>query len=98
MQWAAVEEHQVPKDKHWASEVIDGSHGAVRDGGGLEHVTITRDADGSWTIASKDWNQGKGGSVKFDDKTTASFTQLVILGGDNFDEPVFNKIILDVTK
>ena len=66
-------------------EEIDASHASIRDGGGLGHLTITRESDGAWSIASKDWNQGSGATLRFSDATTASFSQLVLLGTRNFD-------------
>src|SRR6185436_8600495 len=66
------------------------------DGGGLCRLTITREADGSWTIVGKDSNKSASTSVKFTDTTTNSFSQLVLLGTKDFDEQVFNKIFLAV--
>ena len=94
VQWAKVANGAPPKDKTWASEEIDASHASVRDGGGLSRLTITRESDGAWTIAGKDWNKGAGATVRFTDATTSSFSQLVLLGTQNFDEQVFNKIVL----
>jgi hypothetical protein len=96
VQWAKVERGTPPKDKNWAPAEIDATHRAVRDGGGLCPLTITRESDGSWTIASQAWNKGTGAAVKFTDTTTSSFSQLVLLGTKNFDEQVFNKIVLSV--
>ncbi|MGD0090747.1 MAG: hypothetical protein ABSE73_12575 [Planctomycetota bacterium] len=98
VQWAAVQNNEVHGDRHWAPGTIDGSHPSVRDGGGLERVTVTREGDGSWTLASKEWNKGAGGSVKFNDKTTTSFSRVVLLGAEQFDEQVFNNIVLEITK
>ena len=86
------------KDKTWASEDIDASHAAIRDSGGLSHLTITRDSDGAWSIASKDWNKGAGAAVRFIDTTTTSFSQIMLLGTNNFDEQVFNNIVLEVSR
>jgi hypothetical protein len=94
VQWARVANHVPAKNKTWASEEIDATHASVRNGGGLCRLTITRDADGSWCITSKDWNKGAGATVMFTDTTTTSFSQLVLLGTKNFDEQVFNKIVL----
>ena len=96
VQWAKVANSIVAKDKTWASEDIDASHASVRDGGGLSRLTITREADGTWSIAGKDWNKGAGATVRFLDTTTTSFSQLVLLGTKNFDEQLFNKIVLEV--
>ena len=84
------------RDKTWASEEIDASHASIRDGGGLCHLTITRESDGAWSIAGKDWNKGAGATLRFSDATTASFSQFVLLGTKNFDEQVFNNIVLTV--
>jgi hypothetical protein len=94
VQWSTATNEAAPKDMNWATTEIDVSHAAVHDGGGLSHVEITRDADGAWTIASKDWNKGSGGTVHFTDSTTTSFQKLVLLGTQNFDEQLFNKIVL----
>jgi hypothetical protein len=96
VQWAKVADHTPAKDKTWASEDIDATHPSVRSGGGLSRLTITREADGSWSIAGKDWNKGAGAVVRFTDTTTTSFRQLVLLGTKNFDEQVFNKLVLKV--
>lgn len=94
VQWGRVAKGQPSDEKHWAAEEIDATHAAVRDGGGLSRLTVTRDADGSWTIADKDWNRGAGARVTFTDSTTTSFSQLVLVGNRNFDEQVFNRIVL----
>lgn len=94
VQWAKVVSGHVSDRKTWAREEIDARHAAVRDGGGLSRLTITRDSDGSWSIVSKDWNQGTGAVVRFADAATTSFSQLVLLGTRNFDEQLFNKIAL----
>jgi hypothetical protein len=95
VQWAKVADGHVANDKTWASEEIDATHASVRDGGDLSRATITREADGSWSIASNDWNKGAGATVRFSDATTSSFSQLVLLGTQNFDEQVFNRVILE---
>ena len=94
VQWGKVVNSIAARDKTWASEKIDATHAAIRDGGGLSHLTITREADGTWSITGKDWNKGAGATVRFIDTTTNSFSQLVLLGTRNFDEQVFNKIVL----
>jgi hypothetical protein len=94
VQWAKVAEGVPPKDKVWAPAEIDATHKAVRDGGGLSRLVIARESDGAWTITSTDWNQGAGASVRFTDATTNSFSQLVLLGTKNFDDQLFNKIVL----
>ncbi len=96
VQWARVAGGAEPKDKTWATEEIDATHASVRAGGGLCKLTIARDADGAWSVGSKDWNGGKGGTVTFIDATTSSFSQLVLLGTKNFDEQAFNNVVLDV--
>jgi hypothetical protein len=95
VQWAKVVRGTPAKDRTWASAEIDASHKCVRDGGGLSRVTITRDSGGVWTVAGKDWNQGAGATVQFIDATTKAFSQLVLLGTENFDEQVFNKVTLE---
>jgi hypothetical protein len=94
VQWARVANNTPSRDKTWASEEIDATQASVRDGGGLSRLTITREADGAWTITSNDWNKGSGATVRLTDTTTTSFSQLVLLGTRNFDEQVFNKIVL----
>ncbi|MCY2991486.1 MAG: hypothetical protein NTY19_26965 [Planctomycetota bacterium] len=83
-------------DKTWASEEIDATRASVRDGGSLSRLTVSREADGVWTITGQDWNEGAGATVKFIDTTTSSFSQLVLLGTENFDEQVFNHIVLEL--
>jgi hypothetical protein len=96
VQWAKVTSGTAAKDRTWAPEDVDATHVSVRQGGGLSRLTITRDVDGVWSISSKDWNKGVGATVRFIDTTTTSFSQLVLLGTKNFDEQVFNKIVLEV--
>jgi cyclophilin family peptidyl-prolyl cis-trans isomerase len=95
VQWGRVANEKLPKDRTWAPEEIDATHASVRDGGGLSRLTLTRDVDGVWSISSTDWNKGAGAAVRFLDTTTTSFSRLVLLGTDNFDEQVFNRIVLE---
>lgn len=97
VQWGKVAKGAPAREKVWAPVEVDASHKAVRDGGGLCRVTITRESDGAWTVASKDWNQGAGESVRFTDTTTTSFSKVVLLGTKNFDEQVFNKVVLSTS-
>jgi hypothetical protein len=94
VQWGKVVHGTPLKEKVWAPEAIDATHAAVRDGGALSRLAITREPDGAWTITGKDWNRGAGAAVKFTDTTTSSFSQLVLLGTRNFDEQVFNRVVL----
>jgi hypothetical protein len=94
VQWGAVADNTPAKERTWASEEIDASHASVREGGGLSRLTITRDADGVWRITGKDWNKGAGATVTLIDTSATSFSQLVLLGSENFDEQVFNKVVL----
>jgi hypothetical protein len=94
VQWAKVASGVPSNHKTWATEEIDATHTSVRDGGGLSRLMIIRDSDGAWSITGKDWNKGAGATVRFTDATTHSFSQLVLLGTKNFDEQVFNKIVL----
>ena len=96
VQWARVADGAPPGSKNWAPEEIDASHASIRDGGGLSRLTITRESDGAWSIASKDWNKGAGATVRFSDATTTTFRQFVLIGTKNFDEQVFNNIVLSV--
>jgi hypothetical protein len=96
VQWAGVAQGSPAKDKTWAPEEIDATHASVRDGGGLSRLTLTREADGTWSLAGKDWNKGAGAAVRFLDTTTTSFSKLVLLGTPNFDEQVFNKVVLEL--
>jgi hypothetical protein len=96
VQWAKVANGAPARDKIWAPTEIDASHASVRDGGGLSHLTITRDSDAAWSVASNDWNRGAGATLRFNDATTASFSQIVLLGTANFDEQVYNKIVLSI--
>jgi hypothetical protein len=97
VQWGKVADGTPAKDKTWASEEIDATQPSVRNGGGLGRLTISRDGDGVWSITGKDWNKGAGATVKFLDTTTTSFSQLVLLGTENFDDQVFNKVVLGLT-
>lgn len=94
VQWGKASNGAVPGEMTWAPADIDVSYPAVHDGGGLAHVDIHRDADGSWTIMGKHWNKGAGATVRFTDTTTTSFDRLVLVGTENFDEQVFGKIVL----
>src|SRR5262245_52604344 len=94
VQWGRVADGTPLNDKTWAPAEIDASHAAVRDGGGLSRLSITRDPDGAWTVTSKDWNKGSGATVRFVDSGTVSFSRLVLLGTRNFDEQVFNRVVL----
>lgn len=96
VQWATVANSTPAKDKTWAPEEIDATHASIRNGGGLSHLTISREADGTWSIAGKHWNKGAGATVRFIDTTTTSFSQIVLLGTENFDEQAFNKIALEL--
>ena len=96
VQWGKVSNGTPAKDKTWAPAEIDASHASVRNGGGLSHLTLTREADGTWSVTSKDWNKGAGATVRFLDTTTTSFSRLVLLGTENFDEQVFNNIVLEL--
>ncbi len=93
-QWGKVAGGVPARDKTWASEEIDARHASIHDGGGLCRLTITRESDGTWSITSKDWNKGAGATVRFHDATTSSFSQLVLLGTQNFDEQVFSNVVL----
>jgi hypothetical protein len=97
VQWGKVAGSVPGKDKTWAPEEIDAGHACVHDGGGLSRLTITRESDGAWTITGKDWNNGAGATVRFTDATTTTFSRLVLLGTRNFDEQVFNKVVLAIT-
>jgi hypothetical protein len=92
VQWGKASSGIPARDKTWAPEEIDATQTSVRDGGGLSHITVTRESDGSWAITGKNWNKGAGATVRLSDSTTTSFSQLVLLGTKNFDEQVFNNI------
>src|SRR5204863_1693957 len=96
VQWGRAAGGNPPREMTWASEEIDASRKAVREGGGLGRLTVTREADGSWCIASRAWNNGAGAAVRFVDTTTTSFSRLVLLGTRNFDDQLFNKVLLTV--
>ncbi|HOK04252.1 MAG TPA: family 16 glycosylhydrolase [Victivallales bacterium] len=96
VQWAVVNGRNIPDQKSWAPEPIDGSLLSVTDGGGLLTLKIVRGAGGSWVISSKNWNKGKGGVVKFNDNKVSSFSELSIVGGGSPSEQVFNNIHLEV--
>ncbi len=96
VQWAKVAGGKPAKDKTWAPAEIDATHDSVRDGGGLSRLTVTRAADGTWSITGKDWNKGAGATVRFTDTGPAAFSRLVLLGTHNFDEQVFNHVVLEL--
>jgi hypothetical protein len=97
VQWARVANGTAARDKTWASEDIDATQPSVRSGGGMRRLTITREGDGVWSFSSKDWNKGGGATVTFLDTTTTAFSRLVVLGTENFDDQLFNKIMLELT-
>lgn len=94
VQWGKAAGGEFPKDMNWAADAIDATHPSVRDGGGLARLVIGRESDGTWTIDGPDWNQGKGATVRFRDAGTTSFSRLVLVGTENFDDQVFNRIVL----
>lgn len=96
VQWGRVNGGTPAKERTWAAEEIDATHKAVRDGGGLARLTVTRESNGSWRIASPDWNGGAGGAVRFADAATTAFARLVLVGTKNFDDQLFNKVVLAV--
>lgn len=96
VQWGPVANGTPAKDKTWAPEDIDATRASVRDGGGLSHLTVSREPDGVWSITGRDWNKGAGATVKFMDTTTCSFSQLVLLGTQNFDDQLFNRLVLEL--
>jgi hypothetical protein len=96
VQWGRVANGIPAKERTWAAEEIDLSRKSVRDGGGMGRLNITREADGSWRIASPDWNGGAGGALRFADAATTSFSRLALIGTKNFDDQLFSKIVLSV--
>ncbi len=94
VQWGKVASGALPKATTWAPVEIDASHRSVRTGGGLCRLTVAREADGAWTVTGRDWNGGAGATVRFADTTTNSFSRLVLLGTRNFDDQLFNKVVL----
>ena len=97
VQWGKVSKGARAKETTWAPAEIDASHAAVRDGGGLSRLTVVREAGGTWTIGSRDWNGGAGGAVRFADATTKVFSRLVLVGTKNFDDQVFGRVVLAVS-
>jgi hypothetical protein len=96
VQWGKVVSGVPAKDKTWSREEIDATFRSIHDGGGLSRLFVSRESDGTWTISSKNWNKNAGATVRFSDVTTCSFSQLVLLGIPNFDEQVFDKVVLAV--
>ena len=96
VQWGKVAGGVPANEKTWASRQIDATAASIHDGGALQRLTISRDAAGAWRITGADWNKGAGATVLFTDATTTSFSQLVLLGTKNFDEQIFNKVVLSV--
>jgi hypothetical protein len=99
-QWGIVKNGVPPKERKWAPEDMDFTLKSIRDPNfeKLGHVIITREKGGNWIIKGENWNKWQGGTVKFSDNTVSSFSQVVLYGTKNFDEQVFNNIVLDVTK
>lgn len=95
VQWAPVSQYGYNNPLNWAPEVVDTTQGAVVDGKGLRTFTVTRDADGNWTFSGDGW---QGPALKFTDKTTTTFTQVVLFGTPNTDDLLYGKIKLEVTK
>src|SRR5262249_51781473 len=58
VQWGRVAGGTPLAQRTWAPAEIDARHAAIRDGGGLARLTVTREPDGAWTVGSKEWNQG----------------------------------------
>lgn len=94
VQWATVARGVVAKEHHWAPVEIDASYKAVRDGGGLARLSVTRAPGGQWKIGSANWNKGAGAAVEFSDSTTTTLSKVVLLGTQNFDEQIFNKVVV----
>lgn len=95
MQWDVVTKYAHNAKLQFASTSIDTTQDPIVKGGGLRTFTITRDADGKWTFNGVGCD---GGPLTFTDKTTTSFSQVVLVGNKNTDDLVFNKIKLEVTK
>ena len=96
VQWGKVDDGKPLPGNVWAPVEIDATQAAVRDGGGLGRVVITREAGGAWTMSSRGWNKGAGAGIVFSDATTTKFSQIVLVGTKNFDEQVFNNVTLSV--
>jgi hypothetical protein len=96
VQWGKVTGGVPANEKTWASQEIDATASSLHDGGKLSRLTISREGHGGWRIAGPDWNKGAGATVLFTDATTSSFSRLVLMGTQNFDEQVFNKVVLTV--
>lgn len=94
-QWDKVTKNVHNNPLQWAPAAIDSTQPPVTQGGGLRTFTITRDGEGNWKFNGDGW---VGGPLAFTDKTYTSFTQVVLVGGFNSDELLFNKIKLEVTK
>jgi hypothetical protein len=94
VQWAKVVAGTPAKEHVWAADEIDATRKAVRDGGGLARLEVVREPGGAWTVRGPDWNAGTGGAVTFADTTTTSFSRVVLVGTKNFDEQLFNKVVL----
>ena len=57
VQWGTVNDGRPREGRNWAAEEIDASQAAVRDGGGMSRLTISRESDGTWVFSSKDFNR-----------------------------------------
>lgn len=93
-QWDVVTKYAHNDQEHWAPAAIDATQAAVVDGGGLLTFTITYDGKGNWTFNRDGWNT----PLTFTDKTTTTFSQVVLMGTPNNDDLLFNKVKLEVTK
>ena len=98
VQWGKVANFVSPATLNWAPKPIDATIPSILDGGGMEHLEVTRTADGHWVFSSKDWNKGAGGKFAFTDTTTTSFSRIVLLGTTNVDDQDYNNVVLKVVK
>lgn len=98
VQWAKVVNYVAPAQWNWSPRSIEAGNPSVLDGGGLEHVVVRRSATGHWTFSCKTWNNGAGGKVTFKSTTTTSFSKIILLGWKNFDDQVYNHVVLKVKK
>ena len=98
VQWAKVVNYVAPAQWNWSPRTIDAGIPSVLDGGGLEHVVVTRNAKGHWAFSCKTWNNNAGGKVTFKSTATQSFSKIILLGWKNFDDEVYNHVVLKVKK
>jgi hypothetical protein len=102
--WALVSDYTIGA---YTYADIDTAQSGLVSGGSLEPFTITRDANGDFTLSNPDFTGGPASpgniptnELTFTDTTTTSFDQVALLapvGGENYGAPLFNNVELSAT-